>query len=123
MTKHFLHVICLATCVAAAAPAAALTPRDLAGWWLAIDGVFPALGDKSGSASEELLVIAPDGAVEDRAVFFRHASAFVCAKSKLCSDTPLVARARLTIEGDSSRSPNARPRPPAALRPNWRRPR
>ena len=47
MAKHFLHAICVATCVSAAAPAVALTPRDLAGWWLAIDGV--ALG-------EELLV-------------------------------------------------------------------
>jgi hypothetical protein len=100
MAKHFLHAICVATCVSAAAPAVALTPRDLAGWWLAIDGVFPALEDKSGSVLEELLVVAADGAVEDRALSFRHASAFVCAKSKLCSDAPLMARARLTIEGD-----------------------
>ena len=100
MTKHFLHAICVATCVTAAAPAVALTPRDLAGWWLAIDGVFPALQDKSGSVLEELLIMTADGAVDDRAMSFRHASAFVCAKSKLCSDAPLMARARLTIDGD-----------------------
>jgi len=47
MAKHFLHAICVATCVSAAAPAVAVTPRDLAGWWLAIDGVVP---------SEEFLV-------------------------------------------------------------------
>jgi hypothetical protein len=99
MTKHLLHAICVATCVSAAAPAVALTPRDLAGWWLAIDSVFPAL-DKSGAVSEELLVIASDGAVEDRAMSFRHASPFVCVKSKLCSDAPLMARARLTVDGD-----------------------
>ena len=99
MTKHLLHAICVATCVSAAAPAVALTPRDLAGWWLAVDGVFHAL-DKSGAVSEELLVIAADGAVEDRAMSFRHASPFVCAKSKLCSDAPLMARARLTVDGD-----------------------
>jgi hypothetical protein len=98
MTKHLLHAICVVTCVSAAAPAVALTPRDLAGWWLAIDGVFPAL-DKSGAVSEELLVITADGAVEDRAMSFRHASPFVCAKSKLCSDAPLMARARLKIDG------------------------
>ena len=86
--------------VTAAAPAVALTPRDLAGWWLAIDGVFPALQDKSGSVLEELLIMTADGAVDDRAMSFRHASAFVCAKSKLCSDAPLMARARLTIDGD-----------------------
>jgi hypothetical protein len=100
MAKHLLQAICVAGCISAAAPALALTPRDLAGWWLAIDGVFSAAADKSGSAAEELLVLTADGAVEDRAVFFRHPSAFVCAKSKLCSDAPLVSRARLTIEGD-----------------------
>lgn len=98
MVKHLLHAIWVATCVAVAAPAAALAPRDLAGWWLAIDDVFPALQDKSGSV--ELLVVTSEGTVEDRAIQFRHVSAADCAKSDLCSDAVLMGRARLTVEGD-----------------------
>jgi hypothetical protein len=100
MTRHLLKSICIAGCLTLAAPAAALTPRDLAGWWLAIDDVFPALGEKIAVATDELLVIAPNGSVEDRVMFFRHPSAFVCAKSKLCSDAPVMARAGLAIDGD-----------------------
>ena len=85
--------------VAAALPAAAQGSHDLAGWWLAIDDTFPVLWD-GGGAAEELLIATPDGAVENRVMRFRHATAPECAQTKLCSDAPLVARARTVTQGN-----------------------
>lgn len=84
------------------APAAsALGIRDLSGWWIAIDDTFPTLWARSGVIpAEELLIINPDGRVENRAMNFWSGSARDCAEKKVCSDAPIIARARLTVKGD-----------------------
>ena len=112
MAKHFLHAVFAASCVASAAPAAALTPSDIAGWWLSLDGELPA----------ELLVVTADGAVENRRIQFGLVSAADCAKSKPCSDAPLTARSRLTLEGDKlqfgiHKSADGSPLPPITEAP------
>jgi hypothetical protein len=112
MARHFLHAVFVASCVANAALAAALTPSDIAGWWLSLDGELPA----------ELLVVTADGAVENRRIQFRLISAADCAKSKLCSDAPLEIRSRLTIEGDKLQFGGHRSAdgsPPITEAPNW----
>jgi len=70
----------------------ALIPRDLAGWWIAIDDVFPnAWQRRAIGAMEEVVIIGGDGRVEDRVMNFRAGSPQVCAKTKVCSDLPLIA--------------------------------
>jgi hypothetical protein len=90
MAKHLFHAVFLA-CVSATGPAVALAPADLAGWWLAVDG---------DAAPQELLIVAGDGAVEYRAIQFHPLSVAECAKSKLCSDAPRVASARILPTAD-----------------------
>jgi hypothetical protein len=109
MAKYVLHAIWVVAVIVATAPASALTARDLAGWWLAVDRELPS----------ELLVVGPEGAVEDRAIQFRQISAAECVKSKRCSDAPLIARAGLTIDGDklafARREPGAADGAPSSL--------
>lgn len=87
--------------LAAASPASALSARDLAGWWIAVDGVFPALWERGAlHPMEELLIVNPDGRVENRVMNFWSGSARVCAETKVCSDAPMIATARLSVKGD-----------------------
>jgi hypothetical protein len=90
MAKHLVAAIVLA-CISAVAPAMALAPGDLAGWWLAVDG---------NESPRELLIVAADGAVEYRVIQFQQISVPDCAQSKQCSDTPLIARGRMTAAAD-----------------------
>jgi hypothetical protein len=89
-------------------PAPASSARDLAGWWLAIDDVFPSSWANS-EPQEELLVVTPAGTIENRAMWFRRVSASECATDKLCSDAPLIASGSLNVTGDkieiSARAP------------------
>lgn len=117
VARHFFHAIGVAAWMSVAAPAMSLTPSDLGGWWLAIDGE---------AGPQQLLIVAADGAVEDRAIQFRQISASECAKSKQCSDAPLIARARLSAAGDtlefSGRDPGALngALPPLTATPSWK---
>jgi hypothetical protein len=73
---------------------------NLAGWWLAIDPLFPTMWDKAGlRAMEELLIIDEGGDVDDRAMQFFLPDAEFCTATKnpFCSDAPVVARARLSV--------------------------
>lgn len=83
-------------------PAAALEVRDLVGWWIAIDRLFPNLYVTGGVAPmEELVVIDGQGRVEDRLMMFRGVDAQWCIDRKVqCSDAPLMARARVLVAGD-----------------------
>jgi len=85
----------------ATTPARALETRDLAGWWIAIDDTFPALWKTAGVVTmEELLIVAPDGGVQNRMMGFWIANADDCGKGGACSDAPLIAIARLALKGD-----------------------
>ncbi len=87
-------------CGLASDPARAAGVRDLAGWWLAIDKTFPDLWQRGTFApTEELLIINRDGRVEDRLINFWSGTPENCAKTRVCSDAPLVATARLAIKG------------------------
>jgi hypothetical protein len=87
-------------CGLASEPARAAGARDLAGWWLAIDNTFPELWQRGTVApTEELLIINRDGRVEDRLINFWSGTPENCAKTRVCSDAPLVATARLAIKG------------------------
>ena len=88
--------------VNSSAATASSSARDLAGWWLAIDPLFPTMWDKAGiRAMEELLIVDAKGRAEDRVMQFFAPEAASCADGKnfFCSDAPVVARARLTISG------------------------
>ena len=75
---------------------------DLAGWWIAIDDSF-VIADMRGeiTAIVELLVIDAGNRVEDRMVRFDVPSLGDCLSVQLCSDAPLVGRARLAIANDT----------------------
>ncbi len=83
-------------------PAVALEVRDLVGWWIAIDRLFPNLYVTGGVAPmEELVVIDGQGRVEDRLMMFRGVDAQWCIDRKVqCSDAPPMARARVVVAGD-----------------------
>jgi hypothetical protein len=100
--RAHLAAVAIAVPVVLATPAAeALIPRDLAGWWIAIDDVFPnAWHRRAIGAMEEVLIIGRDGRVEDRVMNFRAGSPQVCAKTKVCSDLPLIAVARARRRGN-----------------------
>ena len=95
-------------------PSHAATTRDLAGWWLAIDGTFPQLWRRDGiRPMEELLLINRDGRVENRVMHFDPGTAAYCAETKVCSDAPLVATARMSTKGNRltfSKKRDGRPR-------------
>src|SRR5215510_1460383 len=82
--------------------AEAAQTRDLAGWWISIDQLFPMLYESGGVvAMEELLVIADDGRAENRFMTFFSANPETCRDTKeQCSDAPVVARGRITVTGD-----------------------
>jgi hypothetical protein len=83
-------------------PAAALEVRDLVGWWIAIDRLFPNLYVTGRVAPmEELVVIDDQGRVEDRLMMFRGVDAQWCIDRKVqCSDAPPMAWARVVVAGD-----------------------
>jgi hypothetical protein len=117
MAPRGFRILLAALQVAAAVPAAAQTPADLAGWWLAIDDTLPGLSGKTGEALEELVVVTPDGVAEDRLVRFRHPSVPDCAKAKPCSDAPVVRRARLGLAGGTLTLSEPAESPPVGLAP------
>jgi hypothetical protein len=83
-------------------PAVALEVRDLDGWWIAIDRLFPNLYVTGGVAPmEELVVIDGQGRVEDRPMMFPGVDAQWCIDRKVqCSDAQPMARARVVVAGD-----------------------
>src|SRR5215475_6445505 len=83
-------------------PAVALEVRDLVGWWIAIDRLFPNLYVTGSVAPmEELVVIDGQGRVEDRLMMFRGVDAQWCIDRKVqCSDAPPMARARIVVADD-----------------------
>jgi hypothetical protein len=83
-------------------PAVALEVRDLVGWWIAIDRLFPDLYVTGGvPPMEELVVIDDQGRVEDRLMMFRGVDAQWCIDRKVqCSDAPPMARAQVVVAGD-----------------------
>lgn len=110
--------ICRAAAVAAlalaalASPASAQNVRALAGWWLAIDDTFPKLWDAGLVPMEELLIVNADGRFENRTMNFYSGDAQTCAKTRVCSDLPMIANGRLRVAdnvltiGDRGAPPN-----------------
>jgi len=91
-------VLAIAAC---AAPARALEPRELAGWWIAIDDTFPKLWQQRATAPvEEVLQINPDGRITDRAMNFWAGSHQACLEKNVCSDLPQIAVARMRLTGN-----------------------
>ena len=83
-------------------PAIAVEARDLAGWWIAIDRLFPEAYETQGIVPmEELLIVGSDGRVENRFMMFWGPDADLCHNKKVhCSDAPISARARIVVAGD-----------------------
>lgn len=99
--RFALAAAAVLTMAAAATPSRALETRDLAGWWIAVDGVFPALWERGTIVTmEELLIVSADGRVENRGLGF-WAAATDCVPNEACTDAPLIATARLTLSGDA----------------------
>jgi hypothetical protein len=99
---RFAAALALATALLAPTGAArALETHELAGWWIAVDEVFPTLWTRGDIvAMEELLIVTPDGSVANRIMRFIAPNPVACAASGLCTDAPLIATARLTVQGD-----------------------
>ena len=83
-------------------PVIAVEARDLIGWWIAIDRLFPQFYETEGIVPmEELLIVGSDGRVENRFMMFSGADADLCHGKKVhCSDAPISARARIAVAGD-----------------------
>ena len=83
-------------------PAIADEMRDLVGWWIAIDRLFPQLYETGGIVPmEELLVVGSDGRAENRLMMFVGPYADKCRDQKIhCSDAPVSARARIRVSRD-----------------------
>src|SRR5262245_28211528 len=91
----------LAAAIALPRTAGAQELRNLTGWWIAVDETLPSLWKRGDIAPmEELLIVAPDGRAESRLMTFEVPNAITCAAQGLCTDAPLVARARLALKGD-----------------------
>src|SRR5262245_44892730 len=81
--------------------AIAVEARDLVGWWIAIDSLFPQLHEAGTWPMDELLIVGSDGRVENRLIMFGAPLPEVCGDKKVfCSDAPISARARIAIVGD-----------------------
>jgi hypothetical protein len=107
-----LAALCLFGGLIAPCTAAALSLRELGGWWIAIDDTFPKLWQRGDIVPmEELLIVNPDGRMENRVMNFWSGSAHSCAETRVCSDAPVIASTRLTLKGDrlsmGARSPGA----------------
>ena len=90
----------IAALILASVPARALEPRELAGWWIALDETFPLLSEAGVALPmEELLIVKPDGTAENRVMNFTELSTVTCSKQggRFCSDAPLIAHARLDV--------------------------
>ena len=83
-------------------PVIAVEARDLIGWWIAIDRLFPQFYETEGIVPmEELLIVGSDGRVENRFMMFFGPDADLCHGKKVhCSDAPISARARIAVAGD-----------------------
>jgi hypothetical protein len=91
----------IATALAGAPAVHALDARELAGWWIAIDGTFPKLWAQHGLAPvEEILFINPDGRVRSRVLNFWAGTPQACVERNVCSDLPIATAARLQIGGE-----------------------
>jgi len=85
--------------------------RGLTGWWIAIDDTFPKFWERGEIRPlEEILIINADGRVEDRVMNFWSGDPQACAKTKVCSDLPLIATARVHVNGDRFAVSEYRPR-------------
>jgi hypothetical protein len=94
-----LQSLGVAACLAAR-PAVAADARDLAGWWIAVDRVFPRLYEEVGLIlpMDELLVIDTQARVENRFMMFFGPYAEECRDRKtMCSDAPATAYSRITV--------------------------
>jgi hypothetical protein len=82
--------------------ATAVEALDLAGWWIAIDRLFPQLYEAGLILPmEELLIVGSDGRVENRLMMFGAPLPELCGDKKLArSDAPLSASARMAVAGD-----------------------
>ena len=97
----FAVLAVIATSLAGAPAVRALDARELAGWWIAIDGTFPKLWAQHGLAPvEEILFINPDGRVQNRVLNFWAGTPQACVERNVCSDLPIATAARLRIGGD-----------------------
>ena len=97
----FAAAVALAAATTLPAPSCARTlqTRDLAGWWIAVDEMFPTLWRRGTIVvMEELLIVTPDGRAENRSMTFEAPSPASCAGHGLCTDAPLIATARLALK-------------------------
>jgi hypothetical protein len=100
--RTVLAAIAAAVALSSAAPAGAVDLQNLTGWWIAIDDTFPTLWQRGDvTAVEEVLIINPDGRIENRVMNFWSGDPESCAKMKVCSDLPVIATARVAVKGDN----------------------
>jgi hypothetical protein len=86
--------------------AMAAEARDLAGWWIAIDRLFPQIYETETIVPmEELLIVDHAGQAENRLMMFGEANTLFCRDKKVCSDAPVTARGSIRSPATSSPSP------------------
>ena len=105
LSLHSAARLTIAVALAAGAlaprPATALETSDLAGWWIALDDTLPKLWKQGAiKAMDQVVQINADGTVSDRVMNFWAGGAQACLESKVCSDLPAMATARITVNSN-----------------------
>ncbi len=99
--RAFLATIVLWLGSFAGAAAADVTPADLAGWWLAVDGVQPVFWKTAKVIpAEELLRLDASGRAETRLMSFNPVDPGMCVMHGACSDAPLLQHTGFTVADD-----------------------
>ena len=87
--------------ISPAAIAEAVTPANLAGWWLAIDGVQPAFwAAEIVTPTEELLILDASGRADTRLMSFNPVDPGMCVMHGACSDAPLLQHTTFAVADD-----------------------
>jgi hypothetical protein len=100
-SRRATFLVAMALAVIAPLPAHAIETSELTGWWIAIDDTLPKLSKLGAIATmEEVVQIDAEGRVQDRAMNFSGGGAQACLETKICSDLPAIASARLELSGN-----------------------
>jgi hypothetical protein len=100
-SRRATFFVAMALAAIAPLPAHAIETSELTGWWIAIDDTLPKLSKLGAIATmEEVVQIDADGRVQDRAMNFSGGGAQACLDTKICSDLPAIASARLDLSGN-----------------------
>ena len=105
LSLHSAARLTLAVALAAGAlaprPATALETSDLVGWWIALDDTLPKLWKQGAiKAQDQVVQINADGTVSDRVMNFWAGGAQACLDSKVCSDLPGLATAKIAVNSN-----------------------